>query len=735
MRSIRTVRIGTALAAAAGILAVGLAPASAAAGSHPRQSAPETTWDNVEIVGGGFVPGIVYNATEPGLVYARTDIGGAYRLDTTTKRWVPLLDFLGSDDWNLTGVETLATDPVDPDNLYVLGGTYTQSWAGNAALFRSGDRGATFSRVDLSFKAGGNEDGRSMGERLQVDPHDNRILYLGTRNDGLWRSEDAGLTWARLGSFPVTGDAGLGVSFIEVDAATGADGVPSPVVYAGVADKAGSIYRSTDAGATWALVPGQPTGWYAHHARLGADGLLYVTYGDGASDMHDGGVWTFDPGTGTWRDITPLRPNTGVETGFGYAGLAVDAQHPGTVMVSTMGRWGPVDDIFRSTDGGTTWKSISATKVLDISGAPYLSFHKAPKLGWWIGDLEIDPFNSERAMFGTGATILGTDNLSGVDNGGSTTWTVRAQGLEETAALDLASPTWGKAHLFSALGDIGSFRHEDLHVVPPNGMDENPIFGTATSIEYARLRSGFLVRAGGADTQHVAYTKDDGKTWKPFAAEPAGVTQSGKVVTSPNGSTVIWSATGGPAHLTRDLGASWTEVTGLPTGVEVIADRVDSGRFYGFDPATGTAYVSRDGGRTFSATQTGLPTGQGRLEAVIDRSADVWLAAGGAGLWRSTDGGVTYTQVTSGVSAADNVAFGKAAPGAQSMAVYLNGVVDGQRGVFRSDDAAATWVRVNDDKHQWGWTGSCLGADPRVYGRVFVCTNGRGIQVGELAPR
>lgn len=162
-------------------------------------------------------------------------------------------------------------------------------------------------------------------------------------------------------------------------------------------------------------------------------------------------------------------------------------------------------------------------------------------------------------------------------------------------------------------------------------------------------------------------------------------------------------------------------MTGLLTGAEVIADRVDSGRFYGFDPATGTAYVSRDGGRTFSATQTGLPTGQGRLDAVIDRSADVWLAAGGAGLWRSTDGGVTYTQVTSGVSAADNVAFGKAAPGAQSMAVYLNGVVDGQRGVFRSDDAAATWVRVNDDKHQWGWTGSVPRSRPaRLRARVRV---------------
>src|SRR5512145_3463787 len=39
------------------------------------------TWRNVAIIGGGFVPGIIYNEGEPALVYARTDIGGAYRLD------------------------------------------------------------------------------------------------------------------------------------------------------------------------------------------------------------------------------------------------------------------------------------------------------------------------------------------------------------------------------------------------------------------------------------------------------------------------------------------------------------------------------------------------------------------------------------------------------------------------------------------------------------------------------
>ena len=53
-------------------------------------------WRNVEIVGGGYVPGIVFNQSEPDLVYARTDIGGAYRWDPHTNRWKPLLDWVSA---------------------------------------------------------------------------------------------------------------------------------------------------------------------------------------------------------------------------------------------------------------------------------------------------------------------------------------------------------------------------------------------------------------------------------------------------------------------------------------------------------------------------------------------------------------------------------------------------------------------------------------------------------------
>lgn len=106
------------------------------------------TWRNVQMFGGGFIPGIVFSQTEPNLIYTRTDIGGAYRFDPATSRWVPLLDSISWDDWNLTGVISIATDPVNPNNVYVAAGTYTNSWTSqNGAILRSSDRGATWSAV------------------------------------------------------------------------------------------------------------------------------------------------------------------------------------------------------------------------------------------------------------------------------------------------------------------------------------------------------------------------------------------------------------------------------------------------------------------------------------------------------------------------------------------------------------------------------------------------------------
>jgi xyloglucan-specific exo-beta-1,4-glucanase len=53
------------------------------------------------------------------------------------------------------------------------------------------------------------------------------------------------------------------------------------------------------------------------------------------------------------------------------------------------------------------------------------------------------------------------------------------------------------------------------------------------------------------------------------------------------------------------------------------------------------------------------------------------------------------------------------------------------QGVFRSADEGASWIRINDDQHQYGWIGQTVAGDPRVFGRVYLGTNGRGILRGD----
>ena len=93
---------------------------SAAATIAAAVSSQTYTWKNVKIGGGGgFVPNIVFNPSQKGLAFARTDIGGAYKLNSDDS-WTPLLDFVDDARWNYWGVDAIATDPVDPNRLYLV---------------------------------------------------------------------------------------------------------------------------------------------------------------------------------------------------------------------------------------------------------------------------------------------------------------------------------------------------------------------------------------------------------------------------------------------------------------------------------------------------------------------------------------------------------------------------------------------------------------------------------------
>ncbi|MEU8971587.1 1,4-beta-glucanase [Streptomyces monashensis] len=726
----RTVLAGTAATAALLTLATG-----AAAAEVTPEASQSYRWRNAVIGGTGFVTGILFHPTTPGLAYARTDIGGAYRWDAHAARWTPLTDQLGWDDWNLLGVEALAVDPAHPDRLFLALGTYAQSWAGNGAVLRSADRGATWRRTDLTVKLGGNEDGRGTGERLLVDPRDSDTLWLGTRHDGLLKSTDRGATWAADTRFPAIPTAtGQGVTLLLAAGRT---------VYAGWGDSddtgtAPNLFRTTDDGTTWQAVPGRPTGTaaevpiraaYDAHTRA-----LYVTYANtpGPNGQTDGGVHRLDTVTGTWSDVTPAVPG-GADT-FGYGGVAVTAHRPGTVVVSTNNRWSAVDTLYRSTDGGRSWVSLKDTAVLDVSETPYLNWGDTqPKFGWWIQSVAVDPYDARHVLYGTGATVYGTRDL--------THWAPRIRGLEETSVRQLISPPTGTAHLISGNGDIGVLYHERLTASPARGLAADPVFGTATGLAQAAAKPSYVVRTGWGDHGNGAFSTDGGQTWAPFPSRPALAHDApGPIAVSADGRVLLWTfvhwdGTTYPAYRSADGGASWAEVPTSPKGATPVADPLDPAVFHAYDTGTGTLFASTDGGRTFTARATRLPAGdsQFQLAATPGRSGDLWVSGKGGGLYRSVDGGVTFGRVA-GVAAAYTLGFGKAAPGAAYPALFLVGSTDGSRSaVYRSDDRARTWIRVNDDAHQWGWTGQAVTGDPRIHGRVYLATNGRGIQYGEPA--
>jgi xyloglucan-specific exo-beta-1,4-glucanase len=156
---------------------------------------------------GGFVSGVVFSPVKKGLCYIRTDIGGAYRLAPTGDSWIPLTDFASDSNWHVIGTDALAADPVNPNIVYLAVGMYTNSWdPNNGAILKSTDQGNTWTSYGLPFKVGSNMPGRGMGERLAVDPNNNSILYLGARSgNGLWKSTNAGVSWAKVTAFPDSG--------------------------------------------------------------------------------------------------------------------------------------------------------------------------------------------------------------------------------------------------------------------------------------------------------------------------------------------------------------------------------------------------------------------------------------------------------------------------------------------------------------------------------------------------
>ena len=698
------------------------------------------TWNSVAIGGGGFVTGLVFHPKEKGLAYARTDVGGAYRWDVAANRWEPLTDWIGAEDSNLLGIESIAVDPSDPERVFLAAGTYLNDNAGNGAILRSQDRGRTFQRANLPFKLGGNEMGRGNGERLAVDPNDGRVLFFGSRAKGLWRSQDGGAGWSQVRSFPAvatsaaagveTSWAGLqpiGVVFVAFDPDSGKPGAATPKLYAGVSTREASVFESADSGATWQAVAGQPLGLRPSHMVRASNGDFFLSYGDepGPNNMADGAVWKFAASSGKWTDITPLKGSKG----HGWGAVAVDARNPQVLVATTFNRYSPGDEVFRSVDGGANWKPVFPRSQFDHSASPWTA-HNSPH---WMADIEINPFDADEVLFVTGYGIWASRNMTAFDSGASKVqWWFKNTNLEETVPLDLISPPEG-AHLLSALGDIDGFRHDDLRT--PALQFAGPRLTNSESIAYAGQVPAIMVRSGTVrhrrnNEVRAAYSLDGGSSWTSFANEPPAGDGGGHITIAADGKRVIWTPWKSGPWITADFGKRWQKVKGIPDNAVIEADRVDEAIYYGYDGITGKLYISGNGGVEFSeGPQVGEFGDWFRPELHPDpkQSGVVYLTAHWRGMLRWSAGKLARL---GGVESVQTMGLGKGKDGSETPALYVFGKVSGKEGLFRTDNDGRSWQRIDDDAHRFGKVAHITG-DPRLYGRVYFAAQGRGIIYGD----
>ncbi|TWI91293.1 putative secreted protein (Por secretion system target) [Chitinophaga japonensis] len=686
-------------------------------------------WKNAPVGGGGFVTGIVTHKTS-GDRYCRTDVGGAYRWDAANNRWIQLLDWINESENGFIGVEALALDPQNANNVYMLCGTsYINN--GRTAILKSTDKGNTFTYTDVTakFKAHGNGNGRGNGERLAVDPKNSNILFCGTRANGLWKSTDAGVTWSPAWNGVTTTPNENGICFVIFDPSSAVVGGATQTMYIGIS-RTGSanIYKSTDGGATFTPISAT-TSFMPHRAALQGT-TMYVTYSDDAGPQSvggDGKLYKLNTATGVWTNVTPVHSKD-----YAYGGVSIDPTNVNRVIVSTCGMywnnqfgtgWG--DFIFLSTDGGSTWTLKNGTNATYDSNG----------IGWtvggavnWMDCIEFDQSNLSKVRVIGGGGVYTCSDITAANP----SWKYDVIGIEETALLDGISIPGGP--FISSFGDVTGFVHEPLTVYPVKRL--SPSDYNNHSIAYAAGNTNKVVRIGNGGNV-VYYSNDKGASWTGAVTNKGA---SGRVAVSADGGTIL-HCPGGSAttYYTTNNGANWFGCSGVSLGdAAPVADQVNSNYFYIYNPTNGQMLRSSNKGVSFSVAGTpGASTANHPWEPALIRTVPgfeghVWVPLGRNGLKYATNYGATYTTVSS-VTYCKTVGIGKAMPGASYPTVFIWGTVSGVTGLFRSTDQGATWTRMNDDAHQFAGAPLLIG-DMNVAGRVYMSAGGgRGLIYWEPA--
>jgi xyloglucan-specific exo-beta-1,4-glucanase len=185
---------------------------------------------------------------------------------------------------------------------------------------------------------------------------------------------------------------------------------------------------------------------------------------------------------------------------------------------------------------------------------------------------------------------------------------------------------------------------------------------------------------------------------------------------------VVWS-TSASGVLRSQFQSTFTSVTTLPSGALIASDKRTNTYFYG--ASASSFYVSKDTGATFTKAGTlGSATAVRDIAAHPTVAGEVWVSTD-VGIFRSTNYGSAFTQVSTAVTDTQQIALGLGS--GSNWVVYAFGTGSAGNKLYASSDLGATWTDIQGAQG-FGAISSCrLAGSANKANQVYVGTNGRSV--------
>ncbi len=333
-------------------------------------------------------------------------------------------------------------------------------------------------------------------------PSQPNVFYIGVCNGGVWKTTDYGRTWNPIFDDQPTGSIGslaVAPSNPNIIYAGSGEGLQRPDLSTG-----DGLYKSTDAGKTWThlgLRDGQQIPQIAVDPR-NPDKLFVAVLGHPYGPNAERGLYRSTDGGQSFTKVLGKDENTGASD------VQIDPRNPDTVYAALwearQGPWensswnGPGGGIFKSTDGGSTWRPLT-------NGIP------SGADGFIQANIAISPSNTSR-LYASLATSSG--------NG--------------TYRSDDAGEHWARAT--TDLRPAGRIGGGDLAVPTVDPKDPDTVY-VASTVTWK--------------------STDGGKTWTGFRGAPGGDDYQ-RIWINPNNPDIILIVSDQGAIITVNRGETWS---------------------------------------------------------------------------------------------------------------------------------------------------------------------------------